>query len=507
MSAGADESRRAFLRGCAMAGAPGLLAPFGWPATIEAATPAGISVRAHGARGDGRTKDTRAIQAAIDAVAAAGGVAYLPPGEYVSGTLHLRSHVALRLDAGATLIASANDADFDRPERLGYESFADEETTDFAFALLRGRGVEDVAILGPGRIDGNRSWRTGPKPIALERCRRVSVRDVHVVNAGNYAVSLLGCDAVDIRGVTIRNAYADGIDPDCCRHVRIADCDVESRDDAIAIKASFALGEIRHTEDVVVSRCRLVTLHNALKLGTESVGDFRDIAFRDCTVASRRHFLKGFMSSGVSLETVDGGRLERVSVERIRMTDVRAPLFVRLARRGQAPGPARAGALTDVAIANVVATGALTASSITGVPGAPVGRISLSGVRVSALGGGSAELASRAVPQLERRYPDATMFHDLPAYGLYCRHVTGLQLGAIDLRVAQPDGRPAVMLEDVCATDVTGIRATPPAGGEATVRASSTPACAETAPPSASGARGESAARWRAPDDDTSAAD
>src|SRR5262245_57528428 len=271
MSAGAGESRRAFLRGCAIAGAPVLLAPFAWPALVgSAAAAAEISVRAHGARGDGRRRDTRALQAAIDAAAAVGGVAYLPPGEYVSGTLHLRSHVTVRLDAGATLIASASDADFDRPERLGYESFADEETTDFAFALLQGRGLADVAIVGPGRIDGNRSWRTGPKPIALMRCRRIRIGDVHVVNAGNYAVRLPGCDAVDIHGVTIRNGYADGIDPDCCRHVRIADCDIESRDDAIAIKSSFALGEVRHTEDVVVSRCRLVTLHNALKLGTES---------------------------------------------------------------------------------------------------------------------------------------------------------------------------------------------------------------------------------------------
>ena len=505
MTIAAAESRRAFLRRGVAIGAP-LLLGARLTSAAQAATPA-INARDFGARGDGRAKDTRAIQAAIDRAAASGGTAHLPPGDYLSGTLHLRSGVTLRLDAGATLIASRDDRDFDAPERLGYESFADEETTDFAFALLRGRGLHDVAIVGPGRIDGNRSWRTGPKPIALKQCRRVQVRDLRVDDAGNYAVSLLGCDEVDVRRVTIRNGYSDGVDPDCCRHVRIADCDIESRDDAIAIKSSFALGEVRHTEDVVVSGCRLVTLHNGLKLGTESVGDFRDVVFRDCTVASRRHFIKGHMSSGVALETVDGGRLERVTVARIRMTDVRAPLFIRLARRGQAPGPRRAGALTDVSIADVVATGAMMASSITGIPAAAVGRVALARVRVVALGGGSAELLSHGVPQFERRYPDATMYVDLPAYGLYCRHVTGLRLGAVELRVEQPDGRPAVVLEDVCATGLAGVHAMPPVDGEAIVQVGTPPTCADSGPASTARPRGDGEARGHVPEDEPSAVD
>ena len=482
MTARARASRRAFLRRA------GLLAPSLWLAgpiraagALEAPS-LRVSVRDRGARGDGRSKDTRAIQAAIDAAGASGGTVVFPPGEYVSGTVHLRSRVTLRLEEGAVLIASPDDADFDRPERLGYDSFADAETSDHAVALLRGRGLDGVAILGPGRIDGNRSRRSGPKPIALRQCRHVQIRDLRLDNSANYNIALLGCDDVDIRGVTIRNGYSDGIDPDCCRHVRIADCDVESRDDAIVLKTSYALGVRRPTEDVVVSRCRLVTMHNALKLGTESVGDFRDIVFRDCSVAGRRHAVKGHMSSGVSLETVDGSRLERVAVSRIVMADVRAPIFVRLARRGQAPGPRRAGALTDVSIADVVATGAMTASSITGIPDHPVGRIALTGIRVTALGGGSAELISHAVPQFERRYPDATMFPDLPAYGLYCRHVTGLSLDGVELRVERPDGRPAVLLDDACAIGASSVRAMPPVEGETIVRTGSTRTCAALAP-------------------------
>ena len=102
-------------------------------------------------------------------------------------------------------------------------------------------------------------------------------------------MSLLGCKRVDIQDVTILNGYADGIDPDCCQDVRIARCHIESRDDALCLKASFALGARRSTENVRVSGCHLTTWHNAIKLGTESTGDFRDIAISDCTVVGKRH--------------------------------------------------------------------------------------------------------------------------------------------------------------------------------------------------------------------------
>ena len=148
-----------------------------------------------------------------------------------------------------------------------------------------------------------------------------------IANAPNYNISLLGCDGVEILGVTILNGYSDGIDPDCCRNVRIARCHIETRDDAVVLKASFALGVRRATENVTVSDCHLVTLHNALKLGTESTGDFRRIFMRDCTIVGQRHLWKGEMSSGIALQAVDGGALEHVAVSNIRMTDVRSRRF------------------------------------------------------------------------------------------------------------------------------------------------------------------------------------
>ena len=472
---GVNPSRRALLRGAS-------LLALSWPLPASS-EPARLSVRDHGARGDGKTKDTAAIQAAIDA-AAPGSVVFFPSGNYLSGTLRLRSSLVLRLAADATLIASPDDADFDPYEILEYESFADRETTDFGFALLQGHRLQHVSIIGPGRIDGNRRSRGGPKPIALKQCRHITIRDLILENAPNYNISLLGCDHVDLRGVTIRNSYADGIDPDCCRYVRIAGCRVEARDDAIVLKASLALGIRRSTENVVVTDCDLVNIRNGLKIGTESSGDFKNIVFRNCTLSGRAEIgqpppfdVRPFPSAGVSIQNVDGGRLEQVVASGITMRNVRAPIFVRLGERGWGQAVPEAGALTKVTIADLVATGAEWTSSIMGIPGHDVSDIALSNIRISGKGRGDAALVSRPVPERKREYPDAARFRNLPAHGLYCRHVTRLQVDRTALIVDAPDARPALVLDDVREVTVKKLVATAPPGATPVVWLRSTQDC------------------------------
>src|SRR5262245_26910068 len=456
-----NESRRAFL----WTGALALLLPR-VPGIAEGAVP--ISVRDHGARGDRKTKDTRAIQAAIDNAAASGQTVTFPPGNYLSGTLHLRDLTTLQFDAGAILVASPDDRDFDPPDELGYKTYADDETSDHSFALIKGRDVKQVRLIGPGWIDGNRRKREGPKPIALRSCREIDIRDLTITNAGNYTVALLGCRRVNIQDVTILNGYSDGIDPDCCEDVRIARCHIESRDDALCLKASFALGVHRATENVRVSGCHLTTFHNAIKLGTESTGDFRDITISDCTVVGERHPWKGDMTSGLSLETVDGGVLERVTVEKIRMADVRAPIFVRLARRGRGQRVPRPGLLKNITIKEVHARGARIASSITSVTGASVEAVMLQNIKIAVRDGGAGSVTLQ-VPEFATRYPDATMFRDLPAYGLYCRHVTGLRVEDVDFSIDEADARSAVVLDNVRDVRLRDIRATAPFEGRALV--------------------------------------
>jgi len=458
------ESRRTFLARAGALAAPLLILP----SRTAWAAPA-LSVREFGARGDGRTMDTRAIQAAIDHLPRVGGTVVVPAGTYRAGTLRLRSGITLRLERDAVLVASGDDKDFDPPEEHAYETFANRETRDFAFALLQGRGLEDIAIVGPGRIDGNRRSREGPKPIALRECRGIRIHGVTVANAGNYAISLLGCDDVDIHAVRVENGHADGIDPDCCRNVHITDCTVESRDDAIVLKTSLALGAPRATERVTVKGCRLVTQHNALKLGTESSGDFRHILFSDCVLEGRRHLVKGELSSGISLQAVDGGTLEHVSVSNIRMKNIRAPFFVRRARRGRGQEVSTPGALREVTIANVTATGASGTGSVLGIPGYPVTRVTLRNIHVTARGGEKADAVSLNIPEMERMYPDAYLFGELPGYALYGRHVEGLVVEGLDAAVEVRDARPAVVLDDVRGVELHAIRAMPPVDGGPTL--------------------------------------
>ncbi len=137
-------SRRALLGRAGILLGPVLLSRARW----AAGEPAPLDVRGFGATGNGKTKDTRAIQDALDAAGRSGGTIQFPPGEYVSGTLRLRSRVTLRLAARAALIASPDDGDFDPHELLGYDSFADRETSDLSFALLEGRGSSRSASSG-----------------------------------------------------------------------------------------------------------------------------------------------------------------------------------------------------------------------------------------------------------------------------------------------------------------------------------------------------------------------
>lgn len=418
-------------------------------------------VRAYGARGDGVAKDTAPIQAAIDAASKeGGGVVLLPQGRYVSGTLHLKSHVTIEVRAGATLLASPDEKDFDPYEELGFERVDDRETSYFHYALLAGENVEHVTISGSGIIEGNRPKRGGPKPIALKNCRYVSIQGVTVRNSPNYAVSFLGCDYVDVDRVTVLNSYADGIDPDSSRYVRISNCYVDSWDDAICPKASRALGRPRSTEHLTVTNCVLRTSCNHFKFGTESAGDFKNIAVTNCVMLRRETGRAAI--SGISLESVDGSHIDGVAISNITMQDVRTPVFLRLGNRGRGLNPPTPGSLRNVTISNIVANGGVMASSVSGIPGFPVRNVTLDNLNVTMGGKGVFQVLD--VPEHIAKYPEAAMFGELPAYALYARHVEGLTVRNLKARWLEEDGRPAVVMDDVRDMELLAFRSDSPGG-------------------------------------------
>ena len=175
-------SRRGFLRASVLVGGSAAVSR----AAVHggAAGGATLDVRAFGAVGDGRTKDTAALQYAIDTIhRRGGGIVHLPAGTWVSGTLHLRSGLTIDLASGAVLLASPDRKDFAPHEELPFHSDSNVDTMDFARALLAGCDLERIAIRGTGVIDMNRDRRYGPKPIALKRCRFVTVQGVRIVRS------------------------------------------------------------------------------------------------------------------------------------------------------------------------------------------------------------------------------------------------------------------------------------------------------------------------------------
>jgi hypothetical protein len=449
------------------------LVPVLWGGTL-------ISVRDRGAKGDGVTKDTKAIQAAIDEAARGGGTVTFPAGAYISGTIHLRSNVTVIIEGGATVLLSADDDDFDPYESLPYQpshpakyrpaatipanalparrrrlaapaAYDDEETNYFHYALFSGDGIRNAAILGDGIIDGNRDRRYGPKPIAFKNCQWIAIHGITIRNAPNYAVSLGGTDHVEIDGVKILNAFADGIDPDGCHFVRIVNSYIDSHDDAICPKSSWALGKPRSVEHLVVANCILRSAANCFKFGSESAGDLRNVAVTNCVMKKRD--TEHAPNSGISLESVDGAHIENVVIDNISMEDASVPLFLRLSNRGRGSDPGVPGSIENISIGNIEAAGATLTSSITGIPGAAIRDVRIKSFTVTAIGGVAKNDAE--VPELPQKDPDSTMFGSLPSVGLYARHVDGLAIDGFQVHSEKADERPALLVEDAARLTIT----------------------------------------------------
>jgi polygalacturonase len=421
---------------------------------------AGCDIRQYGAVSDGKTLCTAAIQKAVDHCAAAGGgTVYFPPGVWLSGTIELRSHVTLRLDAGCRLLGSAKAADY--PEWV--PNIRSYSKTYVRQSLIRGENLEDVAICGRGTIDGQggkfrwKGYKNRPFLIRLVNCRRVLVENVALSNSAMWMQQYLACEGVTLRGITVFNHSTynnDGIDLDSCRGAIVSDCKIDSDDDGICLKST---GE-RPCENVAITNCVVSSHCNAIKMGTESEGGFRNITISNCAVSSpaTTKAINGADrgQGGLSLELVDGGALENVAVSNLAIDGVTVPIFLRLGNRGRpiderSPKPG-VGTFRNVVLGNIVATRAgKIGCSITGIPGHPIENVQLSNIQIAFDGGGTPREAAAIVPEREAHYPEGTMFGTLPAYGFYCRHVTGLKLRDVSLRTERPDARPAVVCDDV----------------------------------------------------------
>ena len=455
-----------------------------------------FSVRSYGAKGDGATIDAPAINRAIEAAASAGGGTVLfPAGVYLSYSIHLKSKVGLYLDHGAVILAGPTPLEgtttggYDMAEPQGaWEPYQDYGHNHWRNSLLWGEGLDNISITGPGLIWGkglSRGWDkektrpdsnkpgVGNKTIALKNCRNVLLRDFKILEGGWFGILATGVDNMTIDNLII-DTIRDGMDIDCCRNVRVSNCTVNSPwDDGICPKSSFALGYARPTENLTITNCFVTGGYEIgsvldgtwkplskqvqpvptgrIKLGTESNGGFINITISNCVFES---------CQGFALESEDGAIVEDITFTGITMRDIRsAPLFLRLGTRMRGPEDAKPGVMRRIILSNITSSGASRLPSIfSGIPGHPIEDLKISDVLLQQVGGSAAEMAALRPEEREAAYPDPKMFGDLPATGLFARHIRNLQVSNLEVATLASDARPAFWLYDVEGADFFRVR-------------------------------------------------
>ena len=427
----------------------------------ETDTPKIFNIKTYGAVGDGVAMSTAAVQKAIDACdAAGGGTVLVPAGDFVIGTIRLKSNITLSLDYGASLLGSQNQEDYPtdklRRAREGQSQ-----------CLLYAEDATNIRFEGLGVIDGRgtrESFPRGgkdkrPRLLRFESCENVTFSGLTYKRPAFWGLQLVDCKKVHFDSVTVRfrnnNSNNDGLDLDGCENVLVENCDIDSGDDAICLKSSK-----NPCRNIVVRNCKIASNTAPLKFGTSSHGGFIDVKVTNC------YFYNSPMGA-IKLQLVDGGRLENVEISRIVMENVGCPIFIRLGNRGSTygkGGKAPVGTLKNIRISDVVANVTIaskgkTPSSkeiakagpimITGIPGHYIENVVLENIKISYPGLGTEADAKRVVPEDEKKYPEQFFFGVLPAWGAYIRHAKNIEFKNVELTLRGTDARQKIVLDDV----------------------------------------------------------
>ena len=454
-------------------------------ATVDARD---YDITAYGAKSDTTVLSTQALQQAIDDCSkAGGGRVVVPAGNYKTGTIVLKSDVHLYLEHGATLYGSTDLKDY-RPVKSDYVSLRTQTST---IQLIYADKVSHVTIDGYGTIDGRGrafqklSWNdegiTRPHLIRFIQSQDITVRGITLRNSGCWMQHYLACDRVRIEDIQVynRNNYNnDALDIDGCHDVVVRGLLSDSDDDGITLKSTSP----RLCENVRISDCVLSSHCNAVKLGTETNGGFRNINISGIVVKPSADQSSQFFgapskmgTSALSLEIVDGGVMENVSVSNFTVEGTESPIFIRLGNRGRGyqlrePAKGLSGTSNDDTITELipidhvgridgvrihhfqVRNAGPVGCSITGLPGHPVRHVWLSDISIHQQGGVKASdlpaIRDSVANEKAKAYPEATMWGNLPAKGFYLRHTRDVHFDGVEVQTEAPDARPDFVEED-----------------------------------------------------------
>lgn len=429
-----------------------------------------------GIKSDGITMNTRSIQRALDYIHEQGGGRLMfSVGRYLTGSIHLKSNVTIHLSEGAVVVGSTNPYDYDK---------------DGDTALILARDQEHIGITGKGVIDGRGREVANnlvaqiekgieKDPLKMDRpnetirpmifyfrsCRDVTVEGVLLKNSASWVQTYDQCKGLKIENEMVDSkAYwnNDGMDIVDCDGVQIRHCLVDASDDGICLKSHDPNSICQNVE---IRDCVVRSSANGIKFGTYSKGGYRNVRIISNKVYDT-------FRSAITFTTVDGGVLEHIELDSLEAVNTGNGIFLRTGTRSGA----LAGNFNDVKISNVkieIPAGKPDAGYeyegpvedmprnvspgiiITGIKESPIHNVVLNNITIEHPGGGNSSYANipmkelEQIPEMEKSYPEFSMFRELPAWGTYIRHADGITFNNVNLICGKKDFRMAVVLDDV----------------------------------------------------------
>lgn len=433
-----------------------------------------------GAKNDGKTLASTAIQSAIDtAHKKGGGKVIVPEGTFLTGSIILKTGVELHLKKEAILLGSTDPFDYKNISRWKALVLADGQShiAITGEGIIDGRGQELAlkvdSLFHVGKLDSTNynvrrkrpSEVMRPQLIELVNCQQITVSGITLKNAACWVQTYDKCTDLVIDRIRVdSDAYwnNDGMDISDCKNVRITNCYVNAADDGICLK-SHTKGFLN--DNIYIANCTIRSSASAIKFGTASVGGFKNITIENITIFDTYR-------SALAFEAVDGGTIENVVVNNVSATNTGNALFIKLGHRNV---DGEIGAIKNIKVKNLNVHIPFTKpdlnydirgpeppffhnvfpASISGLPGHDVENITLEDVSVSYPGRSNKGYAYmptwrlNSVPEKATSYPEFSMFGELPSWGLYVRHVTGLEMKNVRLSVRENDFRPAYVFDDV----------------------------------------------------------
>ena len=431
-----------------------------------------FNVLDYGAKGDGTTLDTRAVQSAIDACTQnGGGRVLIPSGKTVLiGTIYLKDYVTLHVENGAVLLGSPNYQDYSTDTHKNM--YKNEPHMDRC--LIFAKDARSIAIEGYGTIDGNGHQKNftkanGGRPMMI---RFVNVTDIHLnyitlMNPAAWTSAWLYCNNISVSGINIIsrvNNNGDGLDFDGCTNVRVVNSNFDNSDDSICLQASRP---DRPCKNITVSNCHFSTKWGGMRIGLLSRGNIESVTVTNCT-------FKNIQDSGLKIQQNEGGEMKNMVFSNLVMENVPRPIFMSFTQQ-RASMETPEGELEPLkrmhnfSFSNVVVDNSMldknSAFFLTGFPGHRIEDISIKDVQFVVSGGGTAEDANKLEIKeytqevLNGWWPEFSLVGTLPASGIYARHIDGLVIDNFNLIVLNKDLRDPIVLDDVLHAEINGVRA------------------------------------------------